>query len=53
MDKCPAVYWDPSLAVQQRMGRAYTPIRWRCVLTREPSLAGSLPKGGKQDQAES
>jgi hypothetical protein len=28
-DKCPALYWDPYLAVQQLMGRAYTPIRWR------------------------
>ena len=29
MDKCPALYWDPYLAVQQLMGRSYTPIRWR------------------------
>jgi hypothetical protein len=29
MDKCPALYWNPYLAVQQLMGRAYTPIRWR------------------------
>jgi hypothetical protein len=29
MDQCPALYWDPYLAVQQLMGRAYTPIRWR------------------------